>query len=36
MKTTPIENYNKLCDMNIVDASKYDINARVSMIIQEV
>jgi hypothetical protein len=35
MKTT-VEKYNKLCDANIIDRAKYDINARVEMIIQEV
>ena len=30
------EKYNKLKDMELINASKYDINARVSIIIQEV
>lgn len=30
------EKYNKLRDMELMNASKYDINARVSIIIQEV
>jgi len=35
MKTT-LKKYNKLCDMNIINAAKYDINARVELIIEEV
>lgn len=35
MKTT-IQRYNDLCDMNLINKQNYDINARVSMIIQEV
>ena len=35
MKTT-IDKYSKLRDMELMNASKYDINARVSIIIQEV
>lgn len=35
MKTT-LEKYNKLCDMELIQKSRYDINARVDMIIQEV
>ena len=35
MKTT-IDKYNRLRDMELMNASKYDINARVSIIIQEV
>lgn len=31
--TTTREKYNRLCDMNIVDKSKYDINARIDLII---
>ena len=35
MKTT-IQKYNKLCETNIIDRAKYDINAKVQLIIQEV
>ena len=35
MKITA-DKYNKLRDMELMNASKYDINARVSIIIQEV
>ena len=35
MRTT-VDKYNKLRDMELMNASKYDINARVSIIIQEV
>ena len=35
MRTT-VDRYNKLRDMELMNASKYDINARVSIIIQEV
>ena len=35
MKITA-DKYNKLKDMELMNASKYDINARVSIIIQEV
>ena len=35
MKTTA-DKYNKLRDMELINASKYDINARVSIVIQEV
>ena len=30
------EKYDKLRDMDLINASRYDINARVSIIIQEV
>ena len=30
------EKYNQLRDMDLINASRYDINARVSIIIQEV
>lgn len=30
--TTTREKYNRLCDMNIVDKSKYDLNARIDLI----
>lgn len=30
------QRYNQLRDMDLINASKYDINARVSIIIQEV
>ena len=33
---TTLEKYNKLCGMELVQRSSYDINARVEMIIQEV
>lgn len=35
MKTT-IDKYNKLKDMDLIDGAKYDINARVEMILREV
>lgn len=35
MRTT-IDKYNKLKDMDLVNAARYDINARVEMIIREV
>lgn len=35
MKTT-VEKYKKLCDMNIINKQNYDINSRISIIIQEV
>ena len=35
MRTT-IDKYSRLRDMELMNASKYDINARVSIIIQEV
>ena len=35
MRTT-IDKYSKLRDMELINASKYDINAIVSIIIQEV
>lgn len=35
MRTT-LEKYNRLCDRAIIDKSKYDINARVEMIMQEI
>lgn len=31
MRTT-LERYNRLCDNNIVDKSKYDLNARIDLI----
>ena len=36
MKTTTIDKYKKLKDMDLVNGAKYDINARVEMIIREV
>lgn len=33
---TTVEKYNKLCDMNIINRQNYDINSRISIIIQEV
>lgn len=35
MQTT-LDRYNKLCDMELIQKAKYDINARVELIIQEV
>ena len=35
MKITQ-EKYDRLRDMDLINASRYDINARVSIIIQEV
>lgn len=35
MKTT-VDKYKKLKDMDLVNGAKYDINARVEMIIREV
>ena len=35
MKTT-IDKYKKLKDMDLIEGAKYDINARVEMIIREV
>lgn len=31
--TTTREKYNRLCDLNIVDKSKYDLNARIDLLI---
>ena len=35
MRTT-IQEYRKRCDMNLMPISKYDINSRVELIVQEV
>lgn len=35
MKTT-IDKYRKLSDMDLVNGAKYDVNARVEMILREV
>ena len=29
MRPTTIQKYNKLCEMNIIDRAKYDINDKV-------
>lgn len=36
MPTISREKYERLRDMNILDASRYDINARIDLIIQEI
>ena len=34
--TTTREKYNRLCDAAIIDKSRYDINARIPIILAEV
>lgn len=34
--TTTKEKYNRLCDRNIIDPTKYDLNARIGLIIMEI
>ena len=36
MPTISREKYERLRNMNILDASRYDINARIDLIIQEI
>ena len=33
---TTLERYNKLCDMELVQKSKYDINARIDIILADI
>ena len=35
MRTT-IDKYNKLCDMDLIQKSKYDINARIDLILADI
>ena len=36
MPTISKEKYERLRDMNILDSSRYDINSRIDMIVQEI